>query len=138
MADSPISLTMFERLMLLKILPREGSIDKIKTTRELREMLSPTPEEHQSLDFGVPCKLCGNPGQRHEDKDHKFDPLPGSVVFNRERDQKVELEFNPVAFMLVRDALVALSTAEGLTEGHIDLYETFVGGKDRPGLELVK
>lgn len=96
-----------QRLMLLQILPREGDITTIRIIKELREQLSFTEEDHRRLQI------------RQE----------GGVVFwNVKEEYFKEVKIGDVAVGLVVKSLKQLSDNKKLTEGHLPLWEMFMGG----------
>jgi hypothetical protein len=100
--------TIRERLLLLPILPHEGSITDLRIIRELREALTFSEAEHAEL------------GIQHEDN--------GIVRWNPEKnDATKDIEVGSVARKVIAKALKRASDQEALSEAHIPLYERFVG-----------
>ncbi len=100
-----MELNVLERLLLLNLLPKEGSFTNLKLIRVVREELSFTEEEHKLLQF----KQTGD----------KLVWLEGAI-------SNKEVEIGKVTCELIVKALKALDEREGLTEGHVSLYEKFV------------
>jgi len=94
--------SVIERLILLNLLPREGSFTNLKLIRVAREKLSFTEEENKLLNFtqtGDQLKWADN------------------IVAEK------EVELGETVMKLAVAALQNLNKKEKLTEGHISLYE---------------
>jgi len=98
-------LSVFERLLLLNILPKEGDLTTLKIVRTLRDNLSFSEEEHAALQF----KREGN-----------------STLWRDDGEVNKDVAIGEKATDIIADALKALNKAKKLTEQHIDLYEKFV------------
>lgn len=103
-----MELSVFERLILLNILPREGNFTTLKIVRKLREDLSFDEEEHKALEFQV------------DDK--------GAVKWKTEADIPKDVAIGEKATDLIVDTLKKLDKDKKLTEQHYGLYEKFVEG----------
>lgn len=106
-----VELMMGERFSLLAILPKEGDFLTLKTLRELKEMLPPSEEEFEKLEF-------------KKEKD-----TPGAVRWKPENDLPVELDFSNSMLEIIRNILEALDKNKALKETHFSLYEKFVQRK---------
>ena len=102
-----MKLNIVERLMLLNILPPEGSITVMKLLRVLKEELSFSEEENKALEFD----------QKEEQLFWKQD---ADIV------KDVKLEEGEIMTELIKKELKKLDDEEKLTEGHISLYEKFI------------
>ena len=100
-----MELGVFDRLILLNILPKEGDFTTIKIVRKLREDLSFSEEEHKALEF-------------------KFEEA--NVQWVREADKPKEVEIGEKATDLIVETLKKLSSDKKLTESHLPVYEKFV------------
>lgn len=100
-----MELGVFDRLILLNILPKEGDFTSIKIVRQLREDLSFNEEEHKALDF-----------QQEE----------LNIKWNQAADIPKEIEIGERATDLITETLKKLSSDKKLTEQHLSLYEKFV------------
>lgn len=98
-------LSVYDRLMLLNILPKEGDFTTLKIVRTLRDNLSFSEEEHAALQF----KREGN-----------------STFWRDDVEVNKDVAIGEKATDIIVDALKALNKAKKLTEQHIDLYEKFV------------
>jgi hypothetical protein len=98
-------LSVFERLLLLNILPKEGDLTTLKIVRTLRDNLSFSEEEHTALQF------------KHEG---------GNVMWKDEAEVNKDVVIGEKATDIIVDALKALNKAKKLTDQHVDLYEKFV------------
>jgi hypothetical protein len=98
-------LSVFERLLLLNILPKEGDLTTLKIVRTLRDNLSFSEEEHAALQF------------KHEG---------GNVMWKDEAEANKDVVIGEKAMDIIVDALKALNRAKKLTDQHVDLYEKFV------------
>ena len=102
-----VELTLFERFMVMTLLPPEGSYRTLKIIRELQAELGTTEEEDE---------LAG-----------LYD-LPGGGTDAKDWDavEPKEIVFGDVAKALVVDALKKLDEEEKLRHQHFTLYEKFV------------
>jgi hypothetical protein len=101
-----MELSVFDRLILLKILPEEGDFTTLKIVRSLREDLSFSEEEHAALAF------------RNEG---------GKVYWKQEAEKTKGVDLKPKATELIVKALSDLNNSKKLREEHFSLYERFVG-----------
>ena len=100
-----MELGVFDRLILLNILPKEGDFTTLKIVRKLREDLSFSEEEHKAL---------------------KFQQDEGSIKWQSGADKPKEIQFGDKATDLIVSTLKKLSADKKLTEQHFNLYEKFV------------
>lgn len=116
-----MKLGVFDRLVLLNILPREGDILSLRQVRRLREALSFSDEEHAALGLHV----CSGP---NTDCDRcSADPAAaGQVHWKTEAEVLKEVDIGPRAAQIITDALKALNDGRKLREEHIPLFERFV------------
>ena len=103
-----MELGVFDRLILLNILPKEGDFTTLKIVRKLREDLSFTEEEHKALEF------------KAEDE--------GRVVWRTEADEPKEIPIGEKATDIIVEVLKKLNDDKKLQDQHYSLYEKFVGG----------
>jgi hypothetical protein len=101
-----MELGVFDRLILLNILPKEGDFTTLKIVRKLREDLSFSEEEHKALNF-----------QQDE----------GNIKWQSEADKPKEIQFGEKATDLIVSTLKKLNTDKKLTEQHFNLYSKFIG-----------
>jgi len=100
-----MKLNVVERLMLLNILPPEGSITIMKLLRVLKEELSFSEKEHKLLEF------------KQEE---------GQVFWKQDADIEKEVKIGEIMTETIKKELKKLNDEEKLTEGHIDLYDKFM------------
>ena len=100
-----MKLGVFDRLILLNILPKEGDFMTLKIIRKMRESLSFSEEEHKALQF-----------VQNE----------GNIQWKQEADKPRDINFGEKATDLVVEALKKLNDDKKLTEQHLSLYEKFV------------
>ena len=100
-----MELSVYNRLILLNILPKEGDFTTLKIVRKLREDLSFSEQEHATLQF----KQDG-----------------GNVQWKQEGDVAVEIPIGEKATDIIVEVLKKLDKEKKLTESHVDLYEKFV------------
>ena len=99
-----LNLTVLERLLLLRVLPKQGNLTTLRIVRELERDLSFSEEEHAALQFvteGV------------------------SVRWKAENAIDKEVEFGPKARELVLAGLAELDKQEALTLDWLDLCDKF-------------
>lgn len=104
-----MELSVFERLILLNVLPKEGDLTTIRIVRKLRESLSFTEDEHAKLQF--------------TQEGDRVIWLPGVVG-------DVPIEIGPKATELIRATLEGLDKQKKLTEEHLDLCDKFGVGAE--------
>lgn len=101
-----MKLNTLERIMLLNVLPKEGSFMTLKIIRKFREKLSFTPEEHKLL---------------------KFKNTPqGTVEWDSKGDKPREFLINEVVEAIIVEALQKMDKGNKLTIDHMTLFEKFV------------
>jgi hypothetical protein len=98
-------LTVYERLLLLNILPKEGDITTIRIIRRLKDELSFSEEEHAALQF------------KNEN---------GNMMWREDAEKDKEVEIGEKATDIIVDSLKVLNKAKKLKESHLDLYDRFV------------
>lgn len=101
-----MELNVFDRLILLNILPKEGDFTTLKIVRKMREDLSFTEDEHKALQF------------TQED---------GNIKWDKAGDVPRQINFGEKATDLIVSTLKKLNTDKKLSEQHFNLYEKFVG-----------
>ena len=104
-----MELSVFDRLILLNILPHEGDFTTLKIIRKLREDLSFSEDEHKVLEFK-------NEG--------------GNVQWKQAGDVPKEVVIGEKASDLIADVLKKLDKEKKLQEQHYRIYELFVENKD--------
>jgi len=102
-----VNLGVLERILLLNVLPKEGSYTTIKIVRELREELSFSEEEHKKLNFRT----------------------DGAGMTHWEREIIKDVKIGEKAFDILKDAFVKLEKQEQLTTEMTELYEHFTQDK---------
>jgi hypothetical protein len=102
-----------ERLIILNILPQEGNILTLRILRKLKENLSFTEEEHKDL------KLTVNPNNT----------ISWRTVNDEDKPilQEKEFDIGDKASDLIKEALKKLDEDKKLTEGHMSVYDKFIG-----------
>ena len=100
-----MELTVFERLILLEILPSEGDFLTLKIVRKMREDLSFSEEEHKNLQFVQEENL---------------------VRWNKAAEENKPITFGEKAISIIKAALNKLNNDKKLTEQHFTLYEKFI------------
>ena len=102
-----VELTLFERFVVMTLLPVEGNYRTLKIVWDLRMELATTEEED---------KLAG------------LEDLPGGGTDAEDWDavEPKEIVFSDITEGLITDALKRLDEQEKLTQQHISVYEKFV------------
>lgn len=101
-----MKLNVTERLMLLNLIPAEGTITTLKLTRVLKEELSFDEEENKALDFIQEGEM---------------------LRWNQEADIVKDVHVGEIMTELIKTKLKKLNDEEKLTEAHVSLYDKFVG-----------
>lgn len=107
-----MELTVFERAVLLNVLPKEGNFKTLRTVKKLRENLSLSDEE---IDKWQPSVEDGNVWWKVQDDEGN--PIP----------QQAEVEITEHGKEVVREILQKLDKDKKLKMEHYSLYEKFVG-----------
>lgn len=101
-----MELGVFDRLILLNILPGEGDFTTLKIIRKMRGDFSFSEEEHKALEF------------KHTDG--------GNVRWKLEADKEREIPIGEKATDIIVEVLKKLNDSKKLTDQHFSLYEKFV------------
>lgn len=113
-----MELTVFERLLLLNVLPREADLTTLKVVRQLREDLSFSEGELAALHFR-------HPGETLDDGT----AVPeGRIQWNRAADALKTIEIGPAASTVIVTRLRELDRQKKLTEAHLTLCDKFLEG----------
>ena len=135
-----MKLSVYERLILLNILPKEGNFTTLKTVRVLKERLS-FDDEFEELNFHdeFQCEKCGalvvkpfsEPPGSCPDCGGRFSPT-GRRMWNQTADKEKEIDLEidddgAKAKKLIAKILKQLDKEERLTDEHYSLYVKFVG-----------
>lgn len=105
-----IKLSVYERLVLLNVLPKEGNFITLKITRQLREGLSFNEKDIKELKLTI-------------------DPVKGNATWDAEKDPNKEMDIGREAKKIIVETLEKLDKDEKLTQEHFSLYEKFVEEK---------
>jgi len=100
-----MNLNVFERLVLLPILPAEGDFLTLKIMRELKESLSMSQTDLDEFEV----KQAGE-----------------QVTWNEKGNEEREIEIGEKATEIVIDSLKKLDKEKKLTDRHFTVYEKFV------------
>ena len=101
-----MELGVFDRLLLLNILPKEGNYTTLKIVRVLREELSFSEAEHKALKF-------------------VWSDGPG-VKWKTAAEKPKDVPIGEKATDIIVETLKLLDKNKKLTEQHMSLYERFV------------
>ena len=102
-------LSVYDRLILLNIMPKEGDFTTLKIVRKLREDLSFSEDEHKALEF------------KNEN---------GNVQWKQAGDIPKDVQIGEKATDLIVEVLKKLDKEKKLQESHYGLYESFIERKD--------
>ena len=102
-----MKLSVFDRIVLLNILPKEGNFATLKIIRKLREDLSFDEAENKALDF-----------QFEEN---------GQVKWRTDADIIKDVQIGEKANDIIIDSLKELDKQKKLKDQHYSIYEKFVG-----------
>ena len=100
-----MELGIFERIILLNVLPKEGDFSTLKIVRNLRESLSFSEEEHKILQFKTEN---------------------GRVLWKPEGDMQKDVPIGEKATDIIVECLKRLNKEKHLKEEHIPIYERFI------------
>ena len=100
-----MELTVKERIILLTVLPQEGTLDTIKIVHELRNALSFDEEEHKQMNI----KRLGD----------------GSYEWDEDSPIVKEVTVGEIGKKIIKEELDTLNLEGKVTEGHLDLFDKF-------------
>jgi len=103
-----MELSVFERLILLNILPREGDYRTLRQLRELREELAFSDDEQAALQF------------RQDEQE------PGTMHWLTEADRPKDVPLGDSVMELIGTTLRDLDRRHKLRDEQMGLYERFV------------
>lgn len=106
-----IKLNVYERLVLLNILPKEGNFITLKILRQLREGLSFNEKEIKDLKLAI-------------------DQEKGTATWDQEKEPNKEMEIGREGKKIIVETLEKLDEDKKLTHEHYSLYEKFVEEKE--------
>ena len=109
-----VKLDMYERVVCMSLLPKEGSFITLKIIRDMQMELAPSDAE---------AKLAG------------LEDLPGGGIKAENWFIVIEKEivFGEIALAMVVDALKKLDEEEKLLNDHFTLYEKFIVLPEKEG-----
>ncbi|HDY88895.1 MAG TPA: hypothetical protein ENH82_12385 [bacterium] len=113
------TLTVFERLILLNVLPVEGDFTTLKIVRHLREDLSFSEEEHKLLDFK-------NAGETFVEENGTETIVGEGQVKWKETVPVKGIQIGEKATDIIVCVLKKLNDDKKLRNEHMSLYEKFV------------
>ena len=99
-----MELTVLERLLLLRVLPKQGNLTMLRIVRDLERDLSFSEEEHAAL---------------------QFDTKGGAIKWQPGAVPDKDVRFGPRAMQLVVDALTEMDKKAELTLDWLDLCDKF-------------
>lgn len=131
-----MKLAVYERIIVLNILPSEGDFVTLKLVRNLKENLGFSDEELEALNFHNEYKCsecnaviikgsmelvgaCPGCGKAMEST--------GKLFWNQDADKETEIDISKKANELIANKLQELSDQKKLTDAHYSLYEKFIG-----------
>jgi len=130
-------LTIFERGLIMKLLPTKGTFDNIVIINELRNSLGLSEDDHKNCDIkyqyvcsdcnstfwdkmGAKCKKCKSANITRTSK----------MQWNREKDKGVEIPIGGIGKAIVAIELKSMDEAGEITEDYISVYRKFVLDKN--------
>jgi len=108
-----VKLTLFERFIVLGLLPAEGSITTLKIVGDLQMELAPNEEEYQAAGLKDDLKTGGV-----------------SAELGWDKVESKEISFGVIAKAIIVDALTKLSEAEKLTMQQVSTYFKFIPAEE--------
>jgi len=105
-----MKLKVFERLVLLNILPKEGNFVTLKIVRKLQGDLSFNEKEIKELKITI-------------------DPEKGNATWDASKDKEKDVEIGRETKKIITEALEELDKDKKLTQEHFTLFEKFVEEK---------
>ena len=135
-----MKLEVYERIVLLNILPQEGDFTTLKLVRKLRESLSFSEKEIADIDFKNTwnCPVCqkfeaaphANKCQGSEENPHEptYMKTGGEVTWDDEKAKNTvkDIHMGDKMYALCVTTLSKLNDEKKLTEQHMGVYEKFI------------
>lgn len=103
-----MKLTIFERVTLLQVLPKEGDFVTLRVLRELKKVVGFSEEDYKTYEIV-------QKGDR--------------VSWNTKGNEETEVEIGDRAMEISKTALLELNKNKKLKEEHYSIYEKFVQDK---------
>ena len=127
-----MELSVFERLMLLNILPAEGDLPTLRVVRKMREDLSFTEAEHAALHF---VSLEGQVTWRTALPKEEAEAMPEDKAaelnaYIAALNKGVEIALGPKAREIARETLEKMNKEKKLREEHLSLCDKFEVGAE--------
>lgn len=108
-----MKLSVFERLLVLSCLPKQGDLTTIRLVHDLRNLLSFSEDEHKALDFQINKETKEIKWQRDKDKPQEYALGEKSISIIRENlEQTIQI----------------LGDKKTVTEDHLIVLDKFNGG----------
>jgi len=108
-----MKLTIYERIAILGVLPKEGDFTTLKILRDLQNLIGFSEEDHKKF------KIVQENGQIRWDE--------------KEGLKKVNIELGEKAREIIKNALLDLDKQKKLEPRHYTIYERFVQDKQDEG-----
>lgn len=116
-----MQLTVTERILLINLLPAEGSVIDLRVMRKLRESLSFSEEEQKALEFRHP----GEMGHMQNGQPQEAVPS-GMISWKVSAEPNKEFQFGDRSMTLIKKYLQAIDQAGKATEAHLPLFDKFL------------
>jgi hypothetical protein len=114
-----VDLSVLERVLLLNILPREGSIITLRMIRQLREKLSFDIDELKILQFR-------NPGEEYFIGGVKGIVPEGQLVWNRGTSFEIKnIQFDKIEVETIMNSLKIMDEQERMNDELLNIYDKF-------------
>ena len=132
-----MKLAIMERIIVLGVLPKEGSIDTLKALRKFKESLSLSEEEKTKINWRLEykCPKCG---------EALYLPVPtkcatcnvwlestGAGQWNAADDPNKDVFVPATINGIIVSTLTKMNEKNKLTEELIPIYDKFVGQEDK-------
>ena len=111
-----------ERLILLQVVPKEGSFLTLKVIRDLTSTLALSDEEFKEFN------VLQDKSQPTLESPEGEDIGPNKITWNEKGLEEREVEIGEKATDIIVEALKKLDQDKKLEQRHLSLYEKFIGG----------
>ena len=105
-----------DRMMLMQVLPQEGNFVTLLMVRQLQEKVGLTADDHTKLNIRAGT-------------DEKGERVEGTVQWDAQKDEGLDIEFKGPETKLIVEALEKLNKSDKLTVHHLGLCEKFLDTK---------
>jgi hypothetical protein len=114
-----VSLSVFERLLLGNILPKEGNFTTLKVVKDAQSLIGFTEEEHALLQFK-------HGGETYKDSKGIERTVPEGTIHWQDKVEEKEFDIGLKVIDVISTVIKKMDAEKKLNMTHMSLYEKFV------------